>query len=257
MLTIQPSTLVFEILNFFILLLVLRHFLYRPLLHVMQQREDEIRARVRDADERTREADLERQRLAEQARQALTTQAAQRRDVLASAAQERDALLAQAHAEATRLVDDALQRADQQERAARQTLTAEVGQTAVNLAGQLIVSAAGPAVHQAFLDRLLDDHQSLIPADRELLRRGLAEGRGQVTLELAYPATDDLDARVRRTLADVVAPAPSLTLRTRVKPDLLAGARILAGTVALDLSLRGALEALAQPSATSAPLAAV
>src|SRR5690242_16986095 len=112
MLHIEPSTVVFQIINFFILLVILTRFLYRPLLRTMQAREAEITARLQEADERTKLADAERDRLAEQAQQATRDAEAQRTQALADANREREQIVAQAREDAAHLQDDARRRAD-------------------------------------------------------------------------------------------------------------------------------------------------
>lgn len=49
-------TIIAQILNFLILVLLLRKFLYRPILKVMQEREERIRSQLDDADEKKRQA---------------------------------------------------------------------------------------------------------------------------------------------------------------------------------------------------------
>ena len=60
MLGFDIPTFVFQIINFLILLAILARFFYRPVLDVMQQRQEQIDARIEDAEERARQADEER-----------------------------------------------------------------------------------------------------------------------------------------------------------------------------------------------------
>ena len=50
-----------QIINFIILVLRLRHFLYKRIVRVMDQREEDIAAKIKDAEERKKEADKERE----------------------------------------------------------------------------------------------------------------------------------------------------------------------------------------------------
>ena len=107
MLHIEPTTIVFQVINFFVLLVILTRFLYRPLLRTMQAREAEIAARLHEADERTRQADAERAHLAEQAQQAAAEAEVERTALIAAANREREQLLHRARDESGQLLDAA------------------------------------------------------------------------------------------------------------------------------------------------------
>lgn len=92
-------TFVAQVLNFLILVLLLRRFLYRPVLRVIEEREEGIRSRVREAEEeregarraaaaaREREAEIESERK-ERLRAVETDVAAIRRELLEEAREE-------------------------------------------------------------------------------------------------------------------------------------------------------------------------
>lgn len=54
-------TFIAQIINFIILVLLLRHFLYKRIVRIMDQREEDISAKIKDAEERKIEADKERE----------------------------------------------------------------------------------------------------------------------------------------------------------------------------------------------------
>lgn len=58
---IDLFTFIAQIINFIILVLLLRHFLYKRIVRVMDQREENISSRIKDAEERKKEADKEKE----------------------------------------------------------------------------------------------------------------------------------------------------------------------------------------------------
>jgi F-type H+-transporting ATPase subunit b len=247
MLDFQLSTFIFQIVNFFILLAALTWFLFRPLLRVMKKREDDIAARISDANDKAQKADQERQNLAEE-----TRRARQRSDGLLSesrveAARAREQVLEQARAEASQLIKDARGRIGEQERAAEQRLQGRIVRTAVAMAGGLIRQAAGPAVHNALLQQLASNGGWLESGQLELLQQAASRGDTPVKVELAYPSTPEAERQIRETLAGQLGrDAGSLVMAFQEEPSLVAGTRILVGTVAVDLSLRRTLSELAR-----------
>lgn len=238
MLDLQSSTLVFQILNFFILLAGLSYFLYRPLLKVMREREEGISARLREAEEKTKEAAAAQTRLAA-AEQQLKQDAA---ETLARAQSE-------AATEARRLLDDAKRAAVEEEERARQQVSAEeraalarlrsqTAGAAVAMARELIGAVAGEAVHRALLETFLSGDLGIDREVAESLRQASTRFAGFVVVEVAYQASSDLAQRFATTLTRVVGvPFDAGAIQFRVNPELVAGARVLLGTLAIDLSL--------------------
>jgi F-type H+-transporting ATPase subunit b len=243
MLNLQLSTIIFQILNFLILLVVLTRFLYRPVLRTMHQRQEAIAARLRDADERGRQADAERERLAQQGQDAKAQAELLLTGARSEAAAERARLLEGARQDAARFHDEAERAIREQERSALGRLERQLGATAVKVAGSLIRQAAGLAVHEALIDRLVQSRIETTGADDDALRRALTAVDSLLVVELAYPASPELQARLNQAIASRLAQdgrTPEVVFR--VESELLAGARIVAGhQVVVDLSLQRTL----------------
>ena len=261
MLNLQVSTIVFQMLNFLILLVVLTKFFYQPALRVMNERDEAIAARLRAAEEQSRQAEAERERLAGLERDA----AAQADALLASAradAQEAGKhILGEARSEAARLLDEARRTVDEQEPAALARVEAQVRETAVRIAGSLIRQAAGPAVHQVFVERLFSEEihtrRPEATTGQQVPANGQANGQVAITVEAAYPLTAELETRLRaRICRDLGLPQVAPAMPVRIAPELVAGLRILAGDSVLDFSLQRILrelqEAPAEPAAQGA-----
>lgn len=247
MLQFQWSTVVFQIINFFILLAVLTRFLYRPLQHVMRQQEEEITSRLREAEERARKADAERAQLADASKRLRTEAEAIMAKTKAEAAQAGEQILARARIDADRTVEEAKQRVQELERATQQRIETAVRQSAVNIAAHLMQAAAGPALHQALLDTFLKEGLRLDGDRQELLNRAYAHANGSVTIEVAFPPSLDVEERLRQIVATALGAASNtLTVVCRTEPSLIAGVRLLIGTVVIDFSLSRTLTELSQ-----------
>lgn len=252
MLQFQWSTVVFQLVNFFILLAVLTRFFYRPLQQVMQRQEEEITSRLREAEERAHKADAEREQLADASQRLRAETEAVLTKAKAEAAQAGEQLLARARTDAERIVEEAKQRAQELERATQQHLEKAVRQSAVNIAARLVQAAAGPAVHQALLDKFLREGLPLDGDRQALLNRAYTHANGHITVEVAFPPAPDLEERLRQILEPVLETASdTLAVTCRTEPSLIAGVRLLVGTVVIDLSLSHALTELSQSPAAN------
>jgi len=239
MLDIQWSTIIFQIINFLILLVILTRFLYQP---VVRQRQAAIAAQLQHADQRVAEADGERERLAQAIEQANLQSEQLLARTRAEAAAERARLIETARNDAARYREEAQLAMQEQERLALSRLEARIRASAVTIAGSLVRQAAGLAVHQALLDRLTN---GATHADGVVHQLSDHLG-GPVVVELAYPPDAELENSLRAALGE-----QQVDIEFRVNADLLAGARIIVGQqTVVDLSLEHTLADLqAEPVA--------
>jgi F-type H+-transporting ATPase subunit b len=225
MLDLQASTIIFQIINFLILLVILTRFLYQPVQRMMQQRQAAITAQLNEAAQREAEAIAERQRLQQQVQTAQVESERVLAELRAGAAAERAQLLDAARAQAAQMHETSEREIREREQVAFARTAAHVRATATALAATMIRVAAGPIVHQALVDRLIAE--------------GLPAGASDTPLEveLAYPADTDLEQRLSRLTG--------ARLTFRVNPDLVAGVRILTShQLVVELSVRRTLEDL-------------
>jgi F-type H+-transporting ATPase subunit b len=248
MLRFQLSTFIFQVVNFFILLAVLTRFFYRPLQQAMKRQEEKITARLREAEERAQKADSERVQLVEATQQLQAEAETVLTNAKVEAARTREQMIEKARQEADRYVEEAKQRVREMKRTAQQRLEIDLSRTAVTMAETLIHTAAGPPLHHALIEKLLEEGLRLDGDQGNLLRRAYAHANGSVTVEVAYPPTPGLEERFRHVLATALGTDSTAVIVTlRNEPSLVAGARLLIGTIVIDLSLHRTLTELGQP----------
>ncbi len=198
MLGFDVPTFVFQIINFLILLAILARFFYRPVLDMMNKRQETIDARISDAEERARKADEERTALAQQSVKAQQEARALIETAQIDAAKERARLLEAARAEAASLIEQARKTATAEQHAAFERVSHQVSQSAVNIAAALIRGTSGEAVHASLIDQLLSDELGLDGQALETAQQDGSPGAGVLLVESAYP----LDAALQQTLRE-------------------------------------------------------
>jgi F-type H+-transporting ATPase subunit b len=252
MLGFDVPTFVFQIINFLILLAILARFFYRPVLDLMRRRQDEIDARIEDAEERARLADVEREKLARQSQSAEREAAKLLESARDDAAIERQRLLEAAKAEAASLIDEARNAATAEEQAALGRLGNRLSESAVKIAGALIRGSAGETVHESLVERLLTEGFGLDDAGREQAKLDFRNDASGVVVQSAYPLSSEQQAALRDQASKVLASPPhDLRIEVREDPDLIAGVRIVAGAVVIDMSVRHLLRELSRQEGAS------
>lgn len=131
-------SLIVQVINFVVLLVILTKLLYRPFLAKMEERTAAIRTSLDEAQAARAEAARQQEENEARLRTAHAEAAAIRAQALKDAAQEQRRLVDAARAEAQRLVDSAKAQLDADVRRAREELRREVADLATAVAEKLI-----------------------------------------------------------------------------------------------------------------------
>ncbi len=223
---INLGFLIFQCLNFSLLLFLLGKFVWPRILNMLDQRAEKIAQGLEDA------------RAAEQARQ--------------NAERERDRILAQARAESQKLLDEARQRGEDQVRQALQEATREAEERRAQSRTQAEeernriladtrdqIASLAMAAAERLIGETMDANKqrtvikkffSDIPADARNLGK-------QVEVVSAVPLTADEQAEVKKVTG-------AEQVEYRVEPDILGGLVLRSGDKVVDGSVRGGLAAL-------------
>jgi F-type H+-transporting ATPase subunit b len=135
---IDPALLIAYLINFVVLLFLLRLFLYRPILNMMEERRQKIQESLDQADKVRQEAEIQRadfQRELENAHK--TSQDATAR-VVQETEKMREAILAQARQEAEQIREQARQQIELERQQAAADLQRQVVDLAVDLTRKVI-----------------------------------------------------------------------------------------------------------------------
>ena len=227
------NTFFLELLNFFILLWILRRFLYRPVLGVIEARRKKIDDQLRGAEAARNEAktakEMYERRLAEWETEKAEARAALEKEIAA----ERERLLAGVIEEAA----EARAKRQAREERERQEWARMTEQRALELGGQfvarLLERLASPELERRLVSVALADFPNLPESEADKLRAVLADDPLEVSSAFA------LDEEQRAALAEAMAKLAGQSVSPIFKEDsaLLAGLRIHAGPWVLGANL--------------------
>lgn len=236
---IDGFTVVAQIINFLILLLLLRRFLYRPILKAMEERERRVMERLDQAEQTRQQAEEELQRHQAQ-NQELRQQYTQKQQ---EAREEVEAWRKEALQAARQEVDTTVQEWRQSVASERQAFSAGLRHFAVRqtyaIAGQALRDLADAPLEErlvaVFLSRLKEGELDL--------KRLKKDGGNTLTLHSAFQLSPALQKRVQAGLQEYL--GRDLTLDYETAPDLAAGLELVGeGGHRLAWNLQRYLEAL-------------
>jgi len=245
MLNLDAATIVFQIINFLVLVYLLNRFLFQPILRQAAERAAEKerlmkklaaeRQEVAQLRAELEEKQMQMQEVADKVVQETRERAeAERNALLKEARQEAELLLVQAQSDVLRLQQQAL--TDFQE----QLVTA-----ILDISGNVVLRVAPPEAHDALVRGL---NESIRELGREEMQRVEALRRSLGTREpVAYTASArELSAEQEGQLARILTALADrhVNIELTTDPSLVAGLRVRLGDTVMDNSIAGQLQEL-------------
>ena len=238
------STFVLEIINFLILVWILKHFFYKPVLNVIARRRRSIENSLNDAytlhedaealrvqyENRLAEWEKERQAAQSLLDKEIETERARRMEALrVTLGEEREKarVIEQRRLETSRLRDE-------------ETALAQGAQ----FSARLLALAAGPELEQRLLDLLLKELTALPPEQLSTLRAAAGKTADRILVASAYPLNDDTRLSLERMLGSVLAVTPPFHYEQ--DKELLAGLRVTMGSWVLRANLQDELKSFSE-----------
>lgn len=242
------STAILEIVNFLILLWILKRFLYRPVLNIVARRQEGIEQALRQAAESETQAQALQDRYEDRLADWEREKSAARHDFQRDLEAER----AQALADLDRELQDLRQKARsaEQRRQEQQAHDAEIHalELASRWASRLLGELSGPELHQRLLDMSVDQLGNLTAERKQLLLDGLGKTR-QVEIVSAYPLSTAQHDQLEQAFSSLF--DQPISLRPEVDPQLQAGLRITAGPWLMQANIADELRAFTDTAAAS------
>jgi F-type H+-transporting ATPase subunit b len=231
--------LLVQIFNFIILFIVLRAWVYYPILELLEKRRTSIAQGLEDA----RVAAEARENAEAEAKQILAKAQAEAAEKLREATQRSDAagreIITQAEEEAAKLRQDALADAEQE----RDKILAEVRGQIAALAMAATQKLVGEALDEKRQHELIDEFFSGIKSGKVVVLEDSTLSGPSAEIISAVPLTDAEKETIRH---DIIEKVGSQTVTFRVDPNILGGLVVKVGDKVLDNSVAGQMEYMRQ-----------
>ncbi len=232
-----PGLVLAQIVNFLILLLILRVIAYKPLLNVLEQRRQRIQKGLEDArlaEERLANIERDYQARLDEARAEGQKIVAERTQ---AADQQAAAIIAKANQDAAALLARAREDAELERNRILADLRSQVAALSIAAANKVIAAALDEQRQRALIDEFFSGVRS---GKVVVAEAGSLAGKVQVTS--ALPLTDGEQSAIESDLSG----RGASEVEFRVDPKILGGLMLRTGDRVVDGSVAGRLEALRQ-----------
>lgn len=231
------TTFILEILNFLVLVWILQRFLYRPVLAMLDARQQRITEETERATQLRNAAEALRQQYEQRLADWNQQQETSRRQL--------DEELAQLRSTATENLKQTLVDEEAKLRVRNQTLIAareaalirEAAGAAYGQAAAMLQRLASPPLTQSIVEAFLQDLLNMPDSEQTALRKAAAMLIAGSAVEVlsAHPLSEADQSRVQETLANVAGQVLQLTFKE--DPALIAGLRAVVGECQLHANL--------------------
>jgi len=240
------TTFVLEIINFLVLVWILKRFLYKPVLDVIARRRAWIEKTLADAE--ALQADAES--LHEQYEGRLTDWGRERQQAREALVQEIESERASKIAGLQTVLDQEREKAQVTEAKRQVDAMRKIEETALmqgaRFATRLLEQASGPDT-EARLVELVITELTRLPAEHiAALRSSYGKMPEAILVVSAFPLPDDQRQRLKQALAPVI--SPNIPLQFEQDSELLAGMRITLGARVLGVNILDELKGFTELS---------
>jgi F-type H+-transporting ATPase subunit b len=217
-------TVIAQVINFLILVWLLKRFLYRPILDAIDEREKRIAAKIAAADAKEIEAQKQREEYA-QKNQAFDQQRnAHMNEVLEAAKTEREQLLDAARQESEDL-RDRLERALRNEQSSlNEELIRRAREEVFAIAHKTLSDLAGTSLEQRMTEIFLDRLRQLSPAQITELKSAFKTSSDALQVRTAFKLSAQQRAAIETVIAEIL--GKQKPLEFTIVPDLVSGIEI-------------------------------
>jgi len=238
------STFVLELINFLILVWILKRFLYTPVKAAIEQRRQRVEAALAEADARRAEAEKMRadyeSRQQGWERERAEAQAALKREIHVERARRLDEI----EQEIARRSEKALVLEEGKRREAEQREQETALALAAGFSAKLLTRLADPALEARLVELALEDLPTLTDEQRHALAESLEDGQFVARVLSAFA----LNKEQRRSIENALSEAVGMPVHCDFaqEPALVAGVRIDTGPLVMRANLRDELRFFAE-----------
>jgi F-type H+-transporting ATPase subunit b len=239
---IDYFTTVAQIINFLVLVFLLRHFLYKPIINSMDERELKIASRLKDADERRKKAQQEEEAI----RKVELDLAAKREELMAKATVDAEAaradLMKKARDEVDKSKGDWYEALERQKEAFLVDIRLQAGRGVY----AVIRRALGDLANDELERRIIDTFLKRLEIMDELDKKKLKEIYEKPDKKIIVRSTFEIPAKMRQKLQDALRKqvGAEIEIQYHAAPDLISGIELCTSDMKIAWSIDSYLDDL-------------
>jgi F-type H+-transporting ATPase subunit b len=233
--TLDWTTFVLEIINFLVLVWILRRLLYRPIMEMIARRRESVMQTLAQAQAREEAAQALRLQYEGRMSEWDRERDAQRSRLAQELAAEREQRLAELGQALEKERDRNRVVAERQQQELSRTLQEQAIAHAASFATRLLSRLASPELDARIVELLIEDLASIAPEQMQALKIAAAQPEARLRISSARALSQESGARLRHAIGAALGTLPPV--EEHLDPELLAGVRLALGPWVLQATL--------------------
>ncbi|MCL7744447.1 F0F1 ATP synthase subunit delta [Guyparkeria hydrothermalis] len=235
-------TVAAQVINFAVLVWLLKRFLYRPILEAIDAREKRISNSLAEADATRAEAERERETFEERNADFERQRDRRLKEVAEEAREEHHRLMEAARRSAEQLRERQIESLKREQERLGDELMREAREQVLAITRRALRDLAHRDLEEAMTSVFLERLTSLDEGERQRLTEQLAGEADAVRLRTAFPLSDEQRQRLQKSLSDILVLKASV--RFEVAPEIIGGIELATDGEKLGWSIDEYLRAL-------------
>ena len=237
-------TVAAQIINFLILVVLLKRFLYGPIIEAMSAREGRIAAQLAEAQQKRQEAEQEEDSLHRKVQEIEGRRQEMLTEVEHQAEAHKKELFAQARQEVQQIRQKWAAALTREKETFLQNLKQRLAQEVLAISRRALQEMANLELEHRLIEVFLDHLRQLAPEEETTIRESVQETGGELLITTAF----ELSEKIRQQVAAQVQEqfCPGLALRFATSGELLAGIELHTSSRKLAWSLGSFLDSLTE-----------
>ena len=239
-------TVIAQIINFLILLWLLKRFLYKPILNAIKERENKIAGQLEDAKEKKAEAKEAQDEFIKKNEEFDREKEELKNKAISETETERQKLMEEARNEAKELRSN-MEKAIKE---TKQNLKREIAERARNevfeMTRKTIADLASVSLDEQMTNRFIERLYQMNEEDKKQFREAYQPALGNILVSSAFELTEEQKAGIHKAVNDVLEADASIQFSTN--PAQISGIELTSGGYKLAWSVSAYLKSLQQHS---------
>ncbi|MGA8854279.1 MAG: hypothetical protein WB492_08900 [Christiangramia sp.] len=235
-------TLIAQVINFLILMWLLKRYLYKPILKAIDERENKILAQLNDAEAKKTEAKKERDEFAEKNETFNKQKEALMAKVIEESNTKAEKLKEQARTNAS-LLKAKLEKSLQEEQERHHLeISKKIQQEVMSIAKKTLVDLSSSGLEDQIVNTFIIHLKHLKEDNKKQLISALNTGNDQILIQSAYDFSKDQQASIKETLINFS--DQERTFQFKTTPELIAGIELSTNGYKLSWSISEYIKSL-------------
>ncbi|RMA97238.1 F0F1 ATP synthase subunit delta [Hydrogenothermus marinus] len=231
-------TYLFEIINFFILLWILKKLLYKPVISVLKKRKEYIDTKIREAEEAQAKVEKLKQEYEKLLQDIENIKKAKLAEITKQVEEEKEKLYKQMKAELDAEREKFLESLQIEKKEVINEIKEFIINYSLQFVSKILVKVSDENLHKNLFKLALEAIENLPDEDKKSISEELKHQKF-ILIETAYPLTEEEKNKLKDLIKKEF--GIEVSIKEEEKKDLIAGVSIHIGSKLIDLSLEGQL----------------